>query len=85
MPAQHLRRGDVPLPLRLEHEQRPRDDEAGAPDHLGKPEGAVLRGRAVEAMGDGWECGEAGDPEDAGADHLGEACEEADFFEVVGA
>lgn len=83
MPAQHLRRRDIPLLLGLQHEQRAGDDEARSADDLGKPVHAVLRGNAGQPVEDRWQGGDAGDPEDRGPDHLREAGQEADFLEVV--
>lgn len=82
MPTQDPEGREVPCGLRLEHEQHPRDDEAGAADDLRGPEDAV-EGALGEAVVDAGEGGEAGDPEDGGAEELCGGGEEAEFVEVV--
>lgn len=82
MPTQDPERREIPRGLRLEHEQHARDDEAGAADDLRGPEDAV-EGALGEAVVDAGQGGEAGDPEDGGAEELCEGGEEAEFVEVV--
>lgn len=84
MPPQQRRRGDIPPLLHLDHEQQTRHHEPRAPHDLWKPVRAVLRGPRPQRGADLREGGEARDPEDGGAEELGEAGEEADFAEVVG-
>jgi len=81
-PPQRPQCGLVPSRLRLQHEQRARDDEARATDNLRRPvqdDGHGPRHPVVDAR----QRGEARDPEDGGGKELGEGREEPELVDVV--
>lgn len=62
MPAQQFWRGQVPFLLRLDHEQRPGDDEARSSNHLRQPVCSVLAGGGSEPIVYRRQSGKARDP-----------------------
>jgi len=83
VPAQHARIGLPPVLLRLDHEQRARDNKAGAADDLRRPVRAVERLRRRQACEDGWQRRQPRDPEHRRAKQLRRARQEPDLVEVV--
>jgi len=71
MPAQGPKRWDIPAPLCLDHEEKTRDNKTGPANDLGGPEYEDL-GEARKVVVYAWQGGETSDPEDGGADELGE-------------
>jgi len=83
VPAQHGRVGLPPALLRLEHEERAGDDEAGAADDLRSPVGAVERGRRRQVVEDARQRRQPRDPEHRRAEQLRRAGQEPNLVEVV--
>src|SRR5215469_9601218 len=83
VPAQCTKRRFPPPMLRLKHEQGARHNEAGATNDLGNPVGAVEGRGSGEPGEDGWQSGDAGNPEDGRAEELEGRGDEAELVQVV--